>query len=118
VRLGTAGNASGVNDGACALLLADDATAARYGLTPKARIVGMATAGVPPRVMGIGPAPATQKVLALAGLKLEQIDVLELNEAFAAQGVAVLRMVGLQDEHTRRRVRLRRSLSIRSSLSS
>ena len=71
----TAGNASGVNDGACALLLADEATAGKYGLTPKARVVGMATAGVPPRVMGIGPAPATEKVLALTGLKLDQIDV-------------------------------------------
>jgi acetyl-CoA acyltransferase len=97
----TAGNASGVNDGACALLLAIDHAAARHGLTPRARIVGMATAGVPPRVMGIGPAPATQKVLALAGLKLEQIDVIELNEAFAAQGLAVLRMLGLQDDDAR-----------------
>ena len=93
----TAGNASGVNDGACALLLADEATAAKNGLTPKARIVGMATAGVAPRVMGIGPAPATQKVLALTGLTLEQLDVIELNEAFAAQGLAVLRQLGLQD---------------------
>jgi acetyl-CoA C-acetyltransferase len=97
----TAGNASGVNDGACALLLADEATAAKHGLTPKARIVGMATAGVSPRVMGIGPAPATQKVLALTGLKLEQIDVIELNEAFAAQGIAVLRLLGLQDDDPR-----------------
>jgi acetyl-CoA acyltransferase len=97
----TAGNASGVNDGACALLLASEQAAARHGLTPRARIVGMATAGVPPRVMGIGPAPATQKVLALAGLKLEQIDVIELNEAFAAQGLAVLRMLGLQDDDAR-----------------
>ena len=97
----TAGNASGVNDGACALLLADEATAARQGLTPKARIVGMATAGVPPRVMGIGPAPATEKVLALTGLKLEQMDVIELNEAFAAQGLAVLRMLGLKDDDER-----------------
>jgi len=97
----TAGNASGVNDGACALLLADEATAARQGLTPKARVVGMAVAGVPPRVMGIGPAPATQKVLALTGLKLEQLDVIELNEAFAAQGLAVLRMLGLQDDDPR-----------------
>jgi acetyl-CoA acyltransferase len=87
----TAGNASGVNDGACALLLADEATAAKNGLTPRARVVGMATAGVPPRIMGIGPAPATQKVLALTGLTLEQLDVIELNEAFAAQGLAVLR---------------------------
>jgi 3-oxoadipyl-CoA thiolase len=97
----TAGNASGVNDGSCALLLADEATAARHGLTPKARVVGMATAGVPPRVMGIGPAPATQKVLALTGLKLEQIDVIELNEAFAAQGLAVLRLLGLKDDDAR-----------------
>ena len=97
----TAGNASGVNDGACALLLADEATAGRYGLTPKARVVGMAVAGVPPRVMGIGPAPATEKVLALTGLKLDQIDVIELNEAFAAQGLAVLRMLGLKDDDAR-----------------
>jgi acetyl-CoA acyltransferase len=97
----TAGNASGVNDGACALLLADEATAAKNGLTPRARIVGMATAGVAPRVMGIGPAPATQKVLALTGLSLEQLDVIELNEAFAAQGLAVLRMLGLQDDDAR-----------------
>ncbi|MFO1191026.1 MAG: 3-oxoadipyl-CoA thiolase [Rhodoferax sp.] len=97
----TAGNASGVNDGACALLLADEATAARQGLTPRARVVGMATAGVPPRVMGIGPAPATQKVLALTGLRLDQIDVIELNEAFAAQGLAVLRLLGLQDDDPR-----------------
>ena len=97
----TAGNASGVNDGSCALLLADEAAAARHGLTPRARVVGMATAGVPPRVMGIGPAPATRKVLALTGLKLEQIDVIELNEAFAAQGLAVLRLLGLQDDDPR-----------------
>jgi 3-oxoadipyl-CoA thiolase len=97
----TAGNASGVNDGACALLLADEASAARHGLTPRARVVGMATVGVPPRVMGIGPAPATQKVLALTGLQLGQMDVIELNEAFAAQGLAVLRMLGLQDDDQR-----------------
>jgi 3-oxoadipyl-CoA thiolase len=97
----TAGNASGVNDGACALLLADEATAAKHGLTPRARVVGMATAGVPPRVMGIGPAPATQKVLALTGLTLAQMDVIELNEAFAAQGLAVLRLLGLQDDDAR-----------------
>ncbi len=97
----TAGNASGVNDGACALLLASEADAAKHGLTPKARVVGMATAGVAPRVMGIGPAPATQKVLALTGLSLEQMDVIELNEAFAAQGLAVLRLLGLQDEDPR-----------------
>ena len=93
----TAGNASGVNDGACALLLADETSASKNGLTPKARVVGMATAGVPPRIMGIGPAPATQKVLALTGLKLDQLDVIELNEAFAAQGL-----------HSRRRTRLPR----------
>ena len=97
----TAGNASGVNDGACALLLADEKTAAKNGLTPKARVVGMATAGVAPRVMGIGPAPATQKVLALTGLTLAQLDVIELNEAFAAQGLAVLRQLGLQDDDAR-----------------
>lgn len=93
----TAGNSSGVNDGACALLLADEATARINGLSPKARVVGMATTGVAPRVMGIGPAPATQKVLALTGLTLAQMDVIELNEAFAAQGLAVLRMLGLHD---------------------
>jgi acetyl-CoA acetyltransferase family protein len=97
----TAGNASGVNDGACALLLADEKTAARNGLTPRARVLGMATTGVAPRLMGIGPAPATQKVLALTGLTLEQIDVIELNEAFAAQGLAVLRMLGLRDDDLR-----------------
>ncbi len=97
----TAGNASGVNDGACALLLADEASAAQNGLTPKARVVGMATAGVAPRIMGIGPAPATEKVLALTGLKLEQMDVIELNEAFAAQGLAVLRLLGLPDDDAR-----------------
>ena len=97
----TAGNASGVNDGACALLLADEATAVKHGLTPRARIVGMATAGVAPRIMGIGPAPATQKVLALTGLGIDQMDVIELNEAFAAQGLAVLRLLGLQDDDPR-----------------
>lgn len=97
----TAGNASGVNDGACALLLADDASAGRYALTPRARVVGMATAGVAPRIMGIGPAPATQKVLAQTGLRLDQLDVIELNEAFAAQGLAVLRMLGLPDDDER-----------------
>ena len=97
----TAGNASGVNDGACALLLADEASAAKNGLTPRARIVGMATAGVAPRIMGIGPAPATQKVLALTGLTLAHMDVIELNEAFAAQGLAVLRLLGLQDDDPR-----------------
>jgi acetyl-CoA C-acetyltransferase len=97
----TAGNASGVNDGAVAVLLASEAAAARHGLTPRARVVGMATAGVPPRIMGIGPAPATHKVLALTGLKIEQMDVIELNEAFAAQGLAVLRQLGLQDDDPR-----------------
>ncbi len=97
----TAGNASGVNDGACALLLADETTAARHGLTPRARVLAMATAGVAPRVMGIGPAPATRKVLAQAGLSLEQLDVIELNEAFAAQGLAVLRQLGLRDDDPR-----------------
>jgi acetyl-CoA acyltransferase len=97
----TAGNSSGVNDGACALLLADDAAAARHGLVPRARVVAMATAGVAPRVMGIGPAPATTKVLLQAGLRLDQIDVIELNEAFAAQGLAVLRLLGLQDDDPR-----------------
>ena len=97
----TAGNASGVNDGACALLVANEATAAKYGLTPKARVVGMATAGVAPRIMGFGPAPAVKKVLALTGLRLDQIDVIELNEAFAAQGLAVLRDLGLADDDAR-----------------
>jgi 3-oxoadipyl-CoA thiolase len=97
----TAGNASGVNDGACAVLLADEATAAKNALTPRARVVGMATAGVAPRVMGIGPAPATQKVLRQTGLTLEQLDVIELNEAFAAQGLAVLRLLGLSDDDAR-----------------
>jgi len=97
----TAGNASGVNDGACALLLANEASVKQYGLTPKARVVGMATAGVAPRVMGIGPAPATEKVLQQTGLTLDQIDVIELNEAFAAQGLAVLRMLGLRDDDSR-----------------
>jgi 3-oxoadipyl-CoA thiolase len=97
----TAGNASGVNDGACALLLADELSAVKYGLTPRARVVGMATAGVAPRIMGIGPAPATQKVLALTGLTLAQMDVIELNEAFAAQGLAVLRQLGLPDDDAR-----------------
>ena len=97
----TAGNASGVNDGSCAVLIADEATAAKNGLTPRARILGMATAGVPPRIMGIGPAPATEKVLAQTGISLDQLDVIELNEAFAAQGLAVLRTLGLQDEDPR-----------------
>ena len=97
----TAGNASGVNDGACALLLADERTAAQYSLVPKARVVGMATAGVAPRIMGFGPAPAVRKVLALTGLTLDQMDVIELNEAFAAQGLAVLRDLGIADDDKR-----------------
>jgi len=97
----TAGNASGVNDGACALLLASEAAAGRHGLTPRARVVGMATAGVAPRIMGFGPAPAVRKVLALTGLSLSQMDVIELNEAFAAQGLAVLRDLGLADDDAR-----------------
>jgi 3-oxoadipyl-CoA thiolase len=97
----TAGNASGVNDGACALLLASEAAAGKHGLTPRARVVAMATAGVAPRIMGIGPAPATRKVLALTGLALAQMDVIELNEAFAAQGLAVLRELGLPDDDPR-----------------
>ena len=97
----TAGNASGVNDGACALLLANMAAVQQYGLTPRARVVGMATAGVAPRIMGFGPAPATRKVLALTGLTLAQMDVIELNEAFAAQGLAVLRDLGLADDDMR-----------------
>jgi len=97
----TAGNASGVNDGACALILADEASAAKHGLAPRARVVGMATAGVAPRIMGIGPAPATQKLLAQTGIGLDQIDIIELNEAFAAQGLAVLRQLGLKDDDPR-----------------
>jgi len=97
----TAGNASGVNDGSCALLIASESAAARHGLTPRARIVGMATAGVAPRIMGIGPAPATKKLLELTGIALSQIDVIELNEAFAAQGLAVLRDLGLADDDPR-----------------
>ncbi|NOV27703.1 3-oxoadipyl-CoA thiolase [Cupriavidus necator] len=97
----TAGNASGVNDGACAILLASEAGIKQHGLTPRARIVGMATAGVAPRVMGIGPAPATQKLLKQLGMTLDQIDVIELNEAFAAQGLAVLRQLGVADDDQR-----------------
>jgi acetyl-CoA acyltransferase len=97
----TAGNASGVNDGACALLLANEATAGRFGLTPRARIVGMATAGVPPRIMGIGPAPASQKLLKQLGMTIDQMDVIELNEAFASQGLAVLRQLGVADNDPR-----------------
>ncbi|PLX76013.1 MAG: 3-oxoadipyl-CoA thiolase [Azoarcus sp.] len=94
----TAGNASGVNDGACALLIASEAAAARNGLTPRARIVATATAGVDPRIMGIGPLPATQKLLARTGLRIEQIDLIELNEAFASQALATLRGLGLADD--------------------
>jgi acetyl-CoA acyltransferase len=94
----TAGNASGVNDGACALLIASEATAGQYGLKPLARVVGMATAGVAPRIMGFGPAPAVRKVLAQTGLTLADMDVIELNEAFAAQALAVLRDLGLADD--------------------
>ena len=97
----TAGNASGVNDGAAALLVAGEAAAKRHGLTPRGRIVATATAGVPPRIMGIGPAPATAKVLALAGLTLDDMDVIELNEAFAAQSLAVTREFGLADDDKR-----------------
>ncbi len=97
----TAGNASGVNDGACALLLADERSALRHGLTPRARVVAMASAGVAPRLMGMGPAPATRKLLAQTGLRLSQMDVIELNEAFAAQGLAVLRDLGLADDDPR-----------------
>lgn len=97
----TAGNASGINDGACALILASNVAALRCGLTPRGRVVAMATAGVPPRVMGIGPAPATQKLLARTGVSIAQLDVIELNEAFAAQGLAVLRMLGIADDDPR-----------------
>ena len=94
----TAGNASGVNDGAAALIVASEQAAARFGLTPRARVVGTATAGVPPRIMGIGPAPASEKLLARTGLKMADIGVIELNEAFAAQALAVLRLLGLPDD--------------------
>jgi acetyl-CoA acyltransferase len=97
----TAGNASGVNDGACALLIASESAAKRFGLTPRARIVASAVAGVAPRVMGIGPAPATRKLLEKTGTSLDKIDIIELNEAFAAQGLAVTRQLGLSDEDPR-----------------
>ena len=97
----TAGNASGVNDGACALLLANAEAAAQYGLTPRARILGMATAGVAPRVMGIGPVPAVQKLLRQLDMRIGQFDLIELNEAFAAQGLAVLRQLGVADDDPR-----------------
>jgi acetyl-CoA acetyltransferase family protein len=94
----TAGNASGINDGACALLIASESAAKKHGLTPRARIIASAVAGVAPRVMGIGPVPASKKVLAKVGLKLEQMDVVELNEAFASQALAVTRQLGLKDD--------------------
>ena len=94
----TAGNASGVNDGACAIIIASGDAVEKYGLTPKARITGMQTAGVPPRIMGIGPAPASQNLMERLGLKISDIDVIELNEAFAAQGLAVTRQLGLPDD--------------------
>ncbi|MFK3737836.1 3-oxoadipyl-CoA thiolase [Massilia sp. TN1-12] len=97
----TAGNASGINDGACALLLANAEAAAQYGLTPRARILGMATAGVAPRVMGVGPVPAVQKLLRQLDMRLDQFDVIELNEAFASQGLAVLRQLGIADDDPR-----------------
>jgi acetyl-CoA acyltransferase len=97
----TAGNASGVNDGSCALLIASEAAVKQHGVTPRARILGMATAGVAPRIMGIGPAPATRKLLDQLGLSLDQFDVIELNEAFAAQGLAVLRLLGIPDDDPR-----------------
>jgi acetyl-CoA acyltransferase len=97
----TAGNASGVNDGACALLLASEAAVKKHGLKPRAKIIGMSTAGVPPRIMGIGPAPASQKLLKRLGMNIDQIDVIELNEAFAAQGLATLRELGVADDDAR-----------------
>lgn len=97
----TAGNASGVNDGACALLLASEDAVKKYHLKPRAKIIGMATAGVPPRIMGIGPAPASQKLLKRLGLTIDQIDIIELNEAFASQGLAVLRELGVADDDQR-----------------
>ncbi len=97
----TAGNASGINDGACALIVASESAAKRHGLTPLARVIGVATAGCAPRIMGMGPVPATQKLLARTGMKIDQIDVIELNEAFAAQGLAVLRQLGVADDDAR-----------------
>ena len=97
----TPGNASGVNDGACALIMASEAAAKRHGLTPLARVLGVAVAGCAPRIMGIGPVPATLKLLARTGIRLDQIEVIELNEAFAAQGLAVLRQLGIQDDDAR-----------------
>jgi 3-oxoadipyl-CoA thiolase len=97
----TAGNSSGVNDGACALLIASEQAINQYQLKPRAKILGMATAGVPPRIMGIGPAPASKKLLAQLGMTIDQVDVIELNEAFAAQGIATLRELGLADDDAR-----------------
>ena len=97
----TPGNASGVNDGACALIIASEAAAKKHGLTPMARVVGVATAGCAPRIMGVGPVPATRKLLSRTGVKLNSIDVIELNEAFAAQGLAVLRELGVDDDDAR-----------------
>ncbi|MBC7136116.1 MAG: 3-oxoadipyl-CoA thiolase, partial [Oceanibaculum nanhaiense] len=97
----TAGNASGVNDGAAAIIVASEEAAKRHGLTPRARIVAAAVAGVAPRIMGIGPAPASEKVLKLAGLTIDQMDVIELNEAFAAQALATTRMLGIADDDPR-----------------
>jgi acetyl-CoA acyltransferase len=97
----TAGNASGVNDGACAVLLASEDALKKYQLKPRAKIVGMATVGVPPRIMGIGPAPASQKLLKRLGLSIDQMDIIELNEAFASQGLAVLRELGISDDDER-----------------
>jgi acetyl-CoA acyltransferase len=94
----TAGNASGVNDGACALIVASEAAVKQHGLTPRARVVSAATAGVPPRIMGIGPAPASRKLLERTGIRLHDVEVIELNEAFAAQSLAVLRQLGLPDD--------------------
>ena len=97
----TAGNASGVNDGACALLLASEEAVKKYQLKPRAKILGMATAGVPPRIMGIGPAPASKKILKRLNMTIDQMDVIELNEAFAAQGLATLRDLGVADDDAR-----------------
>src|SRR4030095_8699264 len=97
----TAGNASGVNDGAAAIVIASEEAAERNGLTPRARILGAAVAGVPPRIMGIGPAPASEKLMKRFGLAIGDFDVIELNEAFAAQGLAVLRQLGIPDDDSR-----------------
>jgi acetyl-CoA acyltransferase len=97
----TAGNASGVNDGAAALIIASEASARKYGLTPIARVLGGAAAGVPPRIMGFGPAPATKKLMARLGMTQDQFDVIELNEAFASQGIATLRDLGIADDDAR-----------------